>query len=172
MIRRATPEDCDRIMVIVASAQQALADLSIDQWQDGYPAREVILSDIASGVGYVVCGEDSGIEGYAAIVLDGEPAYSQITPGEWHTADNYVVIHRICVAAESRRHGVALSLIRHAAKIAMQANIFAMRIDTHEGNTRMLAMLEKLGFEYCGKIVYPSGERVAYDRNFSLTKPL
>ncbi len=78
MIRRATHNDCDAIMSIVRSAQQALAELGIDQWQDGYPEREVIHSDIDQGIGYVECDEHDVPQGYIAIVFDGEPAYQQI----------------------------------------------------------------------------------------------
>ena len=53
MIRRATASDVAQIMSIVADAQLSLRELGIDQWQDGYPSKEVIVSDIASEVGYV-----------------------------------------------------------------------------------------------------------------------
>ena len=173
MIRRATHEDIDSIMAIVRSAQLSLAELGIDQWQDGYPEREVILADIDQGIGYVECDERDVPQGYVAIVFDGEPAYEQIAVSDWHTANQYVVVHRICVSDGARRRGTALRLMRYAADLAMQMGIYAMRIDTHEGNVRMLAMLTKLGFEYCGKVVYEqSGERVAYDRNFSLDNKL
>lgn len=173
MIRRATREDIDIVMAIVRNAQRALAELDIDQWQDGYPEREVIHSDIDQGIGYVECDEHDVPQGYIAIVFDGEPAYQQIASSDWHTANSYVVVHRICVSDEARRRGTALRLMRYAADLAMQRGIYAMRIDTHEGNVRMLSLLEKLGFEYCGKVVYEqSGERVAYDRNFSLDNKL
>ena len=53
MIRKALPEDIDSIMVIVRDAQRALAELGIDQWQDGYPTRDIILRDIDLGQGYL-----------------------------------------------------------------------------------------------------------------------
>lgn len=173
MIRRATHNDCDAIMSIVRSAQQALAELGIDQWQDGYPEREVVVADVESGVGYVACDDSGSPLGYAAIVLNGEPAYRQIASSNWHTPDDYVVVHRLCVAQCVHRQGVALKLMRYAADIAVQNDIHAMRIDTHEGNVRMLTMLAKIGFEYVGKIVYEnSGERVVYDKEFSLDNKL
>lgn len=168
MIRKATHTDLDAIMKIVRSAQSALAELGIDQWQDGYPQREIISSDIDANIGYILCDEHNVPIGYIAIVLNGEPAYSQIAPSSWHTPDNYVVVHRLCISESARRKGMALLLMRHAAHIAQCADIYAMRIDTHEGNTRMLNLLTKLGFEYCGKIIYEqSGERVAYDINLN-----
>ncbi len=163
MIRVATYGDIDSILSIVRSAQLSLRELGIDQWQDGYPSREAIEEDITRGVGYVMCNDHDTIIAYAAIVLDGEPAYSQIDETEWHTEGRYVVVHRLCVAASARRKGGAIRMMQHAIALAKEAGIKAFRIDTHEGNIRMLAMLRKLGFERCGIVYYDSGKRIAFD---------
>ena len=162
MIRRATITDIEQIMSIVADAQLSLRELGIDQWQDGYPSMDVIKSDIASEVGYVYCIDDV-VVGYAAIVLDGEVAYSQIPDSEWNTSSNYVVVHRICVKRVCVKRGVAMAMMDYAAQLALSRGYMGFRIDTHRGNVRMLAMLEKLGFKYCGIIHYDSGERLAFD---------
>lgn len=170
MIRRADNRDIEPIMHIVRSAQEALRDLGIDQWQDGYPSTEAIAADIEQAVGYVYCDNDDHVVGYAAIVLTGEEAYSQIADDAWGTPDDYVVVHRLCVDGTSRRNGIAVKLMQHAANIARRANIEAFRIDTHRGNIRMLAMLDKLGFEYRGIVYYTSGERLAFDLNLNTSK--
>ena len=77
MIRQANNNDIESILEIVHDAQLALRDLGIDQWQDGYPGREVIESDIAKHVGWVYIHDDV-VVGYAAIIFDGEEAYNQI----------------------------------------------------------------------------------------------
>lgn len=167
MIRKATPEDITQIMSIIRSAQEALREMGIDQWQDGYPTSESIQEDINLGVGYVACTE-SKVIGYAAIVLTGEPAYLQIE-NEWLYGKDYVVVHRLCVGREYRRSGIALKLMKHAADIARTAQHNAFRIDTHRGNIRMLAMLSKLGFREVGTILYDSDERVAYELDLTLS---
>ena len=170
MIRKATIGDIESIMGIVSCAQQALRELGIDQWQDGYPRVNDIEEDIEHGVGYVAT-NGYKVLGYAAIVLTGEPAYEQIA-NAWHTSEQYVVVHRLCVDSSARRQGVALRLMQHAAHIARKHNFSAFRIDTHKGNTRMLAMMQRLGFEHVGKITYESGEREAYDLNLDLSNTL
>lgn len=162
MIRRATTNDVAQIMSIVSDAQLSLCELGIDQWQDGYPSKEVIVEDIASEVGYVYCLGDI-VVGYAAIVLDGEETYSQIPDTEWCTTADYVVVHRLCVRRNYTKAGVAKALMRYAAQVAQESGYTGFRIDTHRGNVRMLAMLEKFGFKYAGIIYYDSGERLAYD---------
>ena len=170
MIRRATLQDVDNIMDIVHSAQLALRELDIDQWQDGYPTAESIKEDIAQGVGYVATNNNATI-GYAAIVLTGEQAYQQIADS-WLYGSNYVVIHRLCTAQSHRRQGVALDLMRYAAELCRKAGYNAFRIDTHRGNIRMLSMLEKLEFRRAGIIHYDSGERVAYELDLNTTNKL
>ena len=153
-------------MGIISDAQAALRELGIDQWQDGYPSAEDIRGDIESGVGYVYV-EDDKVVGYAAIVLTGEIAYKQIDEHVWGTGEDYVVIHRLCVGKDFTRKGIALSLMRKAKELAIEAGYSGFRIDTHRGNVRMLSMMDRLGFEYRGIIRYDSGERLAYDLKFN-----
>lgn len=162
MIRRANNNDIEAIMGIISDAQAALRELGIDQWQDGYPTAEIIMCDIESKVGYVYV-EENTVAGYAAIVLTGEIAYKQIPNNVWATGEDYVVVHRLCVSKGYTRNGIALSLMRKAKELAIEAGYSGFRIDTHRGNVRMLSMMDRLGFEYRGIIHYESGERLAYD---------
>ena len=163
LIRQAQPADIKSILSIVRSAQLSLCELGIDQWQDGYPSEEVIANDIAQGVGYVACDNSGSVVGYEAVVLTGEEAYSQIDEHVWHTSNRYVVVHRLCVNGESRRKGVAIELLTFAGDFALKHGVCDFRIDTHKGNVRMLALLNKLGFAYVGTIRYVSGLREAFD---------
>ena len=162
MIRRATIDDLNKILSIVRSAQLSLRELGIDQWQDGYPSREVICSDIDAGIGWVLVDTDE-VVGYAAIVLTGEEAYKQLSDNSWHTSNDYVVVHRLCVDANRRRGGIATELMDHAAAMGRKVSMDGFRIDTHRGNVRMLALVKKYGFSYCGIVRYESGERMAFD---------
>lgn len=167
LIRLAEHRDVEAVMCIVYTAQEALRELGIDQWQNGYPSADVIAEDIANGVGYVACTEEGKVIGYEAVVLTGEEAYAQIADDRWHTSNKYVVVHRLCVHRDSRRSGIAIELIRFAEEHALKHGISDFRIDTHEGNIRMLAMLNKLGFEHVGTIRYDSGLREAFDLKIS-----
>lgn len=163
LIREAQHRDIEAIMEIVRSAQVALRELGIDQWQNGYPSSDVIAEDIANGVGYVACDEDGAVVGYEAVVLTGEETYAQIEDDKWHTSKSYVVVHRLCVHGNSRRRGIAVELMRFTEEHALKHGIRDFRIDTHKGNVRMLAMLDKLGFEHVGIVRYDSGLREAFD---------
>lgn len=170
MIRRATYSDIDSIMGIIHSAQMSLYELGIDQWQDNYPSRDVIMLDIEVGAGYVMCNNERVI-GYAAIVLSGECAYEQID-NLWQTGSNYVVVHRLCVDNNTRRQGVAIELMRYAANMARNEGYKGFRIDTHKGNIRMMSMMQKFDFRHVGKIMYDSGEREAFELDLDLSSIL
>ena len=135
--------------------------------QDGYPAPGHISADIGRNRGYVLC--KPGVEGplsviaYGAVVFDGEPAYDAID-GQWLTDEPYVLVHRIAVADGERGRGVAAEFLHRVETLAQERGVKAFRIDTNFDNQTMLRLLERTGFTYCGKVVYRSGERLAYEK--------
>ena len=102
---------------------------------------------------------------YGAVVFDGEPAYGAID-GAWLTGGDYVVLHRLAVADGEKGRGVAAEFMRRTEALARERGVGSFRVDTNFDNRYMLRMLERLGFAYCGKIVYGSGERLAFEKPF------
>lgn len=170
MIRKATFSDLDALMPIFDEARETIAALGIDQWQDGYPAREVIAVDILQACSYAVMCDDE-IVGTFVIVDDGEPTYDHIYDGHWLTGDDeraYIALHRVAVAVKKRGSGISTAIIDYAVQYAKTHGCASVRIDTHAGNIVMRKMLEKHGFVYCGVIYLQSGAaRVAYEKVLS-----
>jgi len=163
-IEKSKSDDIGEIMEIIAEAQASLRALEIDQWQDGYPSANVILEDIAAGVGYVVRDEDGTVIATAHVSFDGEPTYEQICGGVWLTDGQYAVIHRIAVANRAKRSGAAAFVISAAREWCSELGTRSIRIDTHEGNLPMQGVLMKYGFTECGFIFLANGDRrVAYE---------
>ena len=100
---------------------------------------------------------------YGAVVFDGEPAYDAID-GQWLTDEPYVLVHRIAVVDGERGRGVAAEFLHRVETLAQERGVKAFRIDTNFDNQTMLRLLERTGFTYCGKVVYRSGERLAYEK--------
>ena len=167
IIRRSTEKDLDALMPIFDEARGTIAKLGIDQWQDGYPSREVIGDDIRRERSYAV-EREGAVCGTFVLVEDGEPTYDKIYEGHWLTGDDsadYVAIHRVAIAVAKRGSGISTAMIEFAADHARAAGRGSLRIDTHEGNVVMRRMLEKNGFSYCGVIYLQSGaSRVAYEK--------
>lgn len=169
IFRQARPADAERIMEIIRQAQAQMRALGSLQWQDGYPARADIDNDITHGYGYVFekPGAASGaVIAYGAVVFDGEPAYEAID-GAWLTGGDYVVLHRLAVADGEKRRGVAAEFMRRTEALARERGAGSFRVDTNFDNRYMLRMLERLGFAYCGRIVYESSERLAFEKPFA-----
>ena len=100
---------------------------------------------------------------YGAVVFDGEPAYDAIE-GAWLTDGEYVVLHRMAVADGEKGRGVATEFMRRVEAMACGRGTGSMRVDTNFDNRYMLRMLGRLGFVYCGKVRYRSGERLAFEK--------
>ena len=180
LFRRAAAADIPRIMRIIARAQAQMRAAGSLQWQDGYPAESDIARDIGRGDGYVLSlpaadpaagsagsalpdrdslpdmlpgGSAAGeAVAYGAAVFDGEPAYAGIE-GRWLTDGAYVVLHRLAVAGGMQGRG-----------LARRRGVCAFRVDTNFDNRRMLRLLEKEGFRFCGTVRYAGGERLAFEK--------
>ena len=54
--------------------------------------------------------------------------------------------------------------LRRVEAMAHGRGTGSMRVDTNFDNRYMLRMLGRLGFVYCGKVRYRSGERLAFEK--------
>lgn len=167
-IRKSTKNDVDRIMIILGEARQKMGQLGIDQWQYGYPSRDIIKEDVSIGRSYAIREEENG-EIYGTFFVEdrGEPTYDKIYEGEWLTGDDakYIAVHRVAVCNEKRGSGLANSIFAFAEEKCREAGVGSIRIDTHRGNIPMRKFLDKNGFVQCGIIYLGTGEeRIAYEK--------
>lgn len=161
--------DLNGIMEIVKDAQIHLAAQQIDQWQNGYPNEAVMKQDLANKESYVVKDERATLMGIAMFTTRREPTYSAID-GAWLTAENsvYGVIHRMAVSNNFRKRGVAKFIFKTCEQKLADGKIESMRIDTHEQNTEMQALLKYLDYVYCGVILLENGDRrLAFEKIIS-----
>lgn len=113
-IRQAFPNEIGAIMTVIESARTALAEAGSTQWQgaDGYPTEETIFDDVLNGQAYVGI-VDGQIVSYAAVIVDGDPAYDKIYDGDWkHHNKRYITFHRIAVLSEFTGQGIAQTFIQ------------------------------------------------------------
>jgi GNAT superfamily N-acetyltransferase len=164
-IRPSTKLDLDMIMCILGEARETIGRLGIDQWQYGYPSRDIVKEDILHHRSYVVEDED-GICAVFSLIEDGEPTYRKIYSGQWLCDGRaYLALHRIAIQVSKRGKGIAKQIIDFIAEKAVREDCATIRVDTHTGNLPMRRMLEKNGFVYTGIIYLSNGEeRVAYEK--------
>ena len=155
--RKTLFSDLDRVMEILSAARNTMREAGTTvQWVNGYPSRELIESDIERGVGYVIEHEGRLVASFA-FILGNDPTYARID-GAWLNDRPYGTIHRI--GSDGSARGVMSEALRFCSTLCPN-----IRIDTHETNARMRAVLAKNGFTECGTIYIEDGTpRVAYQK--------
>ena len=157
-IRKAEDKDIDSIADIYEYARQQMRlNGNPDQWGNGYPSLELIRKDIRQGVSYVA-EEEAQICGVFAFIKGEDPTYQRIENGAWLDDEPYGTLHRI--ASNGKKKGIFRECIRFCE--AQEKNI---RVDTHECNLIMQHLLEKNGYQRCGRIYVEDGSpRIAYQK--------
>ena len=162
--RQAKISDLDQIVEIIELSKKYLKETKVDQWQDGYPAKEDLRRDIESGNSYVLTNKDE-IVATTVISLDGESTYNSIFNGEWITNEEYIVMHRVAVHDKYKGKGIFKELIKEAESLALNKGISSIKIDTHRDNISMQRAVVKNDFKRCGIIYLGDGsERIAFEK--------
>lgn len=162
--RQANISDLDQIVEIIELSKKYLKETKVDQWQDGYPAKEDLRRDIESGNSYVLTNKDE-IFATTVISLDGESTYNSIFNGEWITNEEYIVMHRVAVHDKYKGKGIFKELIKEAESLALNKGISSIKIDTHRDNISMQRAVVKNDFKRCGIIYLEDGsERIAFEK--------
>ena len=110
------------------------------------------------------------MEAYGAVVFEGEPAYEAID-GRWLTDLRYVMVHRLAVAEEQLRRGLAREFMRRVEQLALRRGCGSFRVDTNFDNSLMLGLLASSGFVRCGEIHYGPERREAFEKVLTDSQP-
>ena len=161
-LRKAELSEVDRIWEIIQQAIARRKSEGSDQWQNGYPNRDTIESDVLKGFGFVLTVEHE-IAVYTALILNDEPAYSTIE-GAWLSNGEFVVIHRVAVEENFHGKGLVKILFDKIEDFTKLHNIQSIKVDTNFDNLAMLKILESKGYSYCGEVMLAGGMRKAFEK--------
>ena len=168
-IQLSTFEDIPAIIAIINDAKEYLASQKIDQWQNGYPNAEQVANDIKNNESYVVVNDENEVIATAMFTTNPEPTY-KIIDGNWNIDENekYGVVHRMAIKKEFRKFGLATFIFHEFHMQLLEKKIKSLKIDTHEKNLGMQALIKKLGYTYCG-IIYTNyhAKRLAFEKVIS-----
>jgi len=156
-IRKAAWCDLSAIENIYAEARKFMAaNENPKQWGDTHPPRMLIEQDIRNGHAYI-CEQHSEIVAVFYFNIENDATYTKID-GTWLNDEPYGVVHRIAVKIGTK--GVGRLCLKWAFEQCGN-----LRIDTHEANMPMLALLNKLSFIPCGTIWIENGDtRLAFHK--------
>lgn len=161
-LRKAEIDDRDIIWGMIRQSIERRKQDGSTQWQNGYPNIGTVESDIAKGFGYVLT-VDGEIAVYAALILNDEPAYSQIE-GAWLSNGEFVVVHRVAVEGKFAGQGMVKKLFDHIEDFTRSHGIQSIKVDTNYDNIAMLKILESKGYSYCGEVLLADGMRKVYEK--------
>ena len=147
-IRPARPAELEEIWALVGRAVAHMNALGNPQWGEDYPTRDFYAGDMDRGELYAAV-VDGKLAGVACINTAESPEYD---PLPWTTGRPAVVIHRMAIDPAFQRRGVGSALFAFAEAEARRRGIAAMRIDTYSLNSRMQALICKMGFSQVGEI--------------------
>ena len=164
--RKAIMEDAESIWQILQDAIQRRKADGSNQWQDGYPNPAVVNADIEKEAGYVLLEEDK-IIGYVSIMINDEPEYARLQ-GEWLTNGDFVLFHRVAIAASHLGKGLAQELFYRIEDFAKEKGIRSIKADTNFDNFAMLRIFDKLGYTYCGQVTFRGSPRKAFEKVISI----
>lgn len=162
ILRKAQPSDANDIWLILQQAIEQRKKDGSNQWQNGYPNEQVVQDDIAKGYAYVLV-DNNVIIAYAAIIFDKEPAYDNID-GKWLTNGDCVVVHRVATSDAAKGKGAATRLLELLEVLCVEKKIFSIKMDTIFDNFRMMNLLDKLHYTYCGQIFFNNAWCRAYEK--------
>ncbi|MBB3188586.1 GNAT family N-acetyltransferase [Microbacter margulisiae] len=159
IVRKASVADIDTQLKMFDHARSVMRNSgNITQWTGGYPSREVVESDIASGNSYV-CVDDAGEIVATFYFRQGDdPTYAYIENGQWLNDRPYGVVHRL--ASSGKVKGMGTYCLEWC--FGQCSNL---RVDTHRDNRIMQSVFTKNGFVECGIIYLTNGApRLAFQK--------
>ena len=148
IIRRATLNDIQGIMLVIAEVVPVMIAAGNFQWDNSYPNAGVFETDISLNQLWVA-DADGDIAGVSAITTDQYPEYADVGLDLNETA---IVTHRLAVSTRYRGQGIAAKLLQQAELEAIACGIKTLRIDTNSENSATQQLFPKLGYRFAGEI--------------------
>ena len=154
-IVRAEERHIAPVWALMRRARQSLQAQGIHQWDDAYPTRETVATDVARGTLFVLEEEDGTC--IASVALDRlqSPEYASL---DWTTAEPALVVHRLCVEPTAQGRGHARQLMDFAESYASEQGCVSVRLDAYTGNSRSVELYRRRGYRAVGQVHFPRRE--------------
>ena len=85
----------------------------------------------------------------------------------WLTNRDFAVVHRVAISDDYIGKGLAQKIFLFTEDLALENNIFSIKVDTNFDNIPMLKILEKLGYTHCGEVAFRGGVRKAFEKKLT-----
>jgi ribosomal protein S18 acetylase RimI-like enzyme len=142
-----------------------LCSQGIDQWDEAYPSRSTIETDVASGTAFVAkrAGAVVGV-----IVLNQHQEHEYATVPWRFTQGPVLVVHRLMVHPDVEGQGLARSLMAFAEKRASTSGYASIRLDAFAENPRAVRLYERLGYRIAGEVRFRKGRFRCFEKDLQV----
>ena len=152
--RAGTEADLDRIFRLFSDAIAEMNRLSIPQWDELYPDREILREDISKNQLFL------GMEGedIASVYVLNSDCDEEYENGAWQYPNaSFCVIHRLCVNPKFQNRGIGNLTMRHIEGRAHKEGFETVRLDAFTLNPFALKMYDRLGYSIVGTADWRKG---------------
>ena len=153
-IRKAEPHDLDKIFDLFQKAIRVMDDLGIPQWDEHYPTKEILRTDISEGQLFA-CEKEGRIASVFVLNEKSDPEYGL---ADWkYTVGRFAIIHRLCVHPDFQMIGVGSETLRVIETLAREKGYSSLRLDVFSQNPYSNRMYAKLGYAKTGEARWRKG---------------
>ncbi len=147
MMEVAKRGDLEEVMSLYAECTKKMNENGLFNWDENYPDRKTILSNIASGSLFLL--KEDVIKG--VVCLDeNQPAVYE--GKDWELADNYICVHRLAISPSFQKQGLALRAMIEVVSWAKKVGYSHIRLDAFGENIGARNLYTKLGYKEMGMV--------------------
>lgn len=139
--------DLPEILQLFKSAVATMDSQGIFQWDEVYPDKAVLMSDIEKAELFI------GVidEKIAVVYVLNHEFDEQYANGAWKCdEDRAIIIHRLCVNPAFQNQGLGRKTVEHIIEQASVLGVKSIRLDAFTQNPFAVRLYEKLGFKTVG----------------------
>ncbi len=157
--RRARATDFGAVCRLFDDAVAALHRQGIDQWDDVYPSRRLLRSDIRKRHMYLLTMDGEIV---SAVVINKalHPLYDMATwsPGRFR------IVHRLCVDPAKQARGIGEKTMRHVEQLLAGKGVHCIRLDAFMENPMAMRLYGSLGYVQTGAVIFRKGDFMLFEK--------
>ena len=152
--RKGTRVDLDSVFSLFTAAIAEMNRLSIPQWDELYPDREILSEDIEKNQLFVGVAEGE----IASVYVLNSECDEEYENGAWRYPNApFRVIHRLCVNPKFQNKGLGNLTMRHIESQVLEEGFESVRLDAFTLNPYALKMYDRLGYVIVGTADWRKG---------------
>ena len=152
LIRKATKDDLDDVMLIIKACTKHMISKNIFQWNEKYPNIETFENDIENKNLYVLSLQNNELIGCVSITFEMDDFYKTI---DWISpSKKNIYVHRLAVHPNNQGQGYAKIIMNFIEKKGIDNLCESIRLDTFSMNNKNNTLYTKLGYQKLGQIYF------------------